>query len=307
MSDTSLHQVARPGAILSQLWPDADKHPGESLRGFQAVAEEDFFEAVLASPIADVGERREVAALCTAEGISYTYGMIPLIAAEGLSLGTPDAALRARSIDVIKRRCEHAREAGAIGIMVSPGPAPESEAERQQSLALLADSLRALCEAAPDLRVMIEPLDVAVHKKQALGYTPEAVKLAKAVQSGPGQFALCLDTSHIALNGEDVAAALSEGSPFASTWHFCNAVIDPNKPMYGDNHPPLGGDGFLDLSGMTDLMALGVDIGFFGEQRPEVMIEEFNYAVDDFEAGRAIMREAIESLTTAWQQVNAAG
>lgn len=305
MSDTSLHQVARPGAILSQLWPDADQHPGESLRGFQAVAEEDFFEAVLASPISDAGERREVAALCNAEGISYTYGMIPLIAAEGLSLATPDERLRARSVDAIKRRCDHAREAGAIAIMVSPGPAPASEPERQEALALLTDSLQALCQAAPDLRVMIEPLDVTVHKKQALGYTPEAIELARAVQSGPGQFALCLDTAHIALNGEDVAAALTQGSPYASTWHFCNAVLDPDKPMYGDNHPPLGGDGYLDLDGMVDLLALGAEIGFFGDQRPEVMIEQFNYDVDDFEAGRQIMREAISNLTTAWQRVAA--
>ena len=305
MTSRALNTVARPGAILSQLWPPADQQPGLSLRGLTAVADEDFFEAVLASPISDAGERREIAALVADKGIHLTYGMIPLITAQGLSLATSDADLRARSVVAIQQRCDEAREAGAMAIMVSPGPAPASEAERQEALALLTDSLKALCAAAPDLRVMIEPLDVTVHKKQALGYTPEAIALAEDVRSGPGQFALCLETAHIALNGEDVAAALAMGSELASTWHFCNAVTTPGLDMYGDHHPPLGAPGFLDVPMMADLMAVGREIGFLGERRPELMIEQFNYDRDDFDAGLAIMRLARQNLTTAWELATA--
>ena len=267
MTSRALNTVARPGAILSQLWPPADQQPGLSLRGLTAVADEDFFEAVLASPISDAGERREIAALVADKGIHLTYGMIPLITAQGLSLATSDADLRARSVVAIQQRCDEAREAGAMAIMVSPGPAPASEAERQEALALLTDSLKALCAAAPDLRVMIEPLDVTVHKKQALGYTPEAIALAEDVRSGPGQFA-----------GLD---------------------------MYGDHHPPLGAPGFLDVPMMADLMAVGREIGFLGERRPELMIEQFNYDRDDFDAGLAIMRLARQNLTTAWELATA--
>lgn len=304
MTDGSLNSVARPGAIISQLWPLADQRPGESLHGIAALADEDFFEAVLASPMGEASERREVAALIGERDIKLTYGMIPLITAQGWSLSTGDDELRARSIAAIQQRCDEAREAGAIGIMVSPGPAPASEPERQQALARLTESLQAICAAAPDLRVMIEPLDVLAHKKQALGYTPEAIELARTVIEGGGNFALCLDTAHMALNEEDVAAALTAGSPYASTWHFCNAVTTLGHEQYGDHHPPLGAPGYLDLAGMADLLALGREIGFFGTQRREVMIEEFNHAMDDFDAGIAIMRTARENLTAAWEQAN---
>ena len=58
---------------------------------------------------------------------------------------------------------------------------------RPEALQRLAESLHAICEAAaaqPAVGIMVEPLDVTAHKKQALGYTPEAVSLADGLRRG---------------------------------------------------------------------------------------------------------------------------
>lgn len=204
-------------------------------------------------------------------------------------------------MDAVRARFDEARQAGAVAVMVGPGPAPAVEADRLRALGHLTDSMAALCAAAPDLRVMIEPLDVHVHKKQTLGYTTEAVAMAQALADAPGRLALCLDTAHMTLNGEDLVASLELAAPYASTVHFCNCVTDPAEPLYGDHHPPLGAPGVLDVTAMGALMAAATRIGLFTPgRRCEVMLEQFNHDVDDVEAGRSVMRTGREALEEAW-------
>lgn len=293
---------ARPGVIVTQIFPAADAERGGTVAALDTIAAEDFFEAVMVAPVRDVGERRDVAAL-TAGGPTLTYCLIPPMADAGLSLSSLDEGLRRRSVDAVLALLDEALEVGARRVMVGSGPAPSGEEARTRALAQLTVSLDEACAAAAarDMRVVIEPLDVAIHKKQTLGYTPEAIDLAHAMARHEGAFALCLDTSHMTLNAEDIVACVEQAGPLADTLHFCNCVTDPTEPLYGDHHPPLGPPGYLDVPEMARLMREAVRVGFLGpDRRIEVVVEELNRP-GDVATGVSIMRAGREALEAAWE------
>ena len=55
--------------------------------------------------------------------------------------------------------------------------------------------------------------------------------------------------------------------------HLANAVLDRADPRYGDHHMPTGAPGFLTLAGIADILAAGLNAGFFGNARPGVAVE----------------------------------
>lgn len=304
----ALSALVRPGAIVTQLWPAAPEEAGGTIRALEAIRGEDFFEAAMIAPVPDAGERRDVGAMVADGGPTLTYCLIPVMGEKGWNLSTGDGALRRRSVDSVLGLLDEAREVGAGAVMVGSGPAPSEPAERTAALGRLTESFDELCAAAATagLQVVIEPLDVLVHKKQTLGYTPEAVALAQAMARHGAAMSLCLDTSHMTLNGEDIVDCLALAGSYADTLHFCNCVTDPGHPLYGDHHPPLGAPGYLDVPEMARLMAAAVRIGFFTpERRIEVCVEVFNHNAGDFEAGRAIMRAGRSALERAWAQAAA--
>jgi sugar phosphate isomerase/epimerase len=56
---------------------------------------------------------------------------------------------------------------------------------------------------------------------------------------------LVFDTTHIALNGEDIFKALEQTGSQIKGIHLSNAVLDTASDLYGDNHIPPGEPGFL--------------------------------------------------------------
>lgn len=302
MGIPSFHDVALPGAIVPQLFPNAHLSVGGVTRALEIIAAEEFFGASLIPTVSDSRERAAVAELTAGAHIRPTYCLIPIMAEEGLSLSALDQAARARAVDSVRRLADEAREVGAPRIMVGSGPAPADAADRDTALAALRTSLEELAPVVnPDLTIVIEPLDVLIHKKQTLGYTSEAVQLVQAVaQMGDGM-TLCLDTAHITLNEEDVDEAIASGEPYTSVLHFCNAIQVLDHPMYGDHHPPLGAPGYLDVPEIARIMAGAARVGLLAESRnTEVCLEQFNYDVDDWDAGIRIMRSGREALEQAW-------
>jgi len=107
----------------------------------------------------------------------------------------------------------HACSTKADTITVIGEPASAGQGNRDEAIKVLTDSLRAIAleaQKAPALQVAIEPLDVAAHKRNSLGYTKEAHEVNRVLKNEGFDVSLLLDSAHMTLNGEDLLVSLQE-------------------------------------------------------------------------------------------------
>jgi len=276
----ALSDVMTPGLMISQARPDSREHEGETVEVLEAALAGRFFRAFQTVEIPCAEERQRIAAMIRRERVPLTCSLARVLNENGYDLSSSDQALRRRSIDGLTPYLDDAREQGADTIQLTSGPAPAGPTGRAEALDRLRDSLVEICRTAsapPQLKVIIEPLDVERHKKRALGSTREAVALVSDVRKDCANLVLCLDTAHMILNREDVFESLREAADYIDEWHFCNCVIDEDHPLFGDRHVPVGPPGALDLPDIADIMARGHRMGFFAApRRPKVFCEVFN-------------------------------
>ena len=278
-----LKDVTRPGLMISQTWPTTRETEGKTLEVIEKSLDLGFFEAFQTVEIPYASERRAVAKLLP--DMPLTYCLARVLNEKKLNLADGDEANRKRSCDHLIRCLDDAREAGAGGVALISGPAPATEKERREGLARIQESLAAIAEAArtsPEVKVIIEPLDVRAHKKNTLGYAHEAFAICRNLKKQGIAVGLCLDTAHQYLNGEDPIKTLEEGMEFAWEFHFCNCVTEPSHELFGDRHMPFGPPGILDAPAIGGLMAGAVEAGYFTPQkRPTIFCEVLKRPEDE--------------------------
>ncbi len=256
-----LGQASCPCCMVGQAWPEARTEPFATLRALENQYAEGFFEGFQISDCPHVEERRAIGAFVRASGVSIDYSLGQRFYAEGWRLATESASERAWILNALRMHFDEAREVGAQYVLILSGPGPERAEERPAALAALGRMLEVLdAEAArePALSVLIEPLDVASHKRGALGYTHEAMELL----AGLRQFELVFDTAHVVLNGEDLDASFNQALPRIGELHLCNCVADPSNPEYGDWHPLWGPPGWLTLDRAAAVMCRAWELGY---------------------------------------------
>ncbi|MFB3903993.1 MAG: sugar phosphate isomerase/epimerase family protein [Acidobacteriota bacterium] len=297
-----LAQVARPGLILSQVWPGTRCCEGETLRAIEHVLRLDFFRAVHTVDVPTACERRDIAAACAGSHVQLTYCLTRLLTEKGLSLADLDESRRQKAVDGTRRWLDDAREQGAEKLLLVTGSAPADEKERQIGLRQFEESLGAICQEAagsPRVQVLVEALDVRAHKKCTLGFLEEAIRTVRRVSGLFDNLSLCLDTAHVLLNGEDPAAGILAGADIITDFHFCNCVTDPTAPLYGDWHLPFGPPGAVDVRTVSDLMAVAVRAGVLvPSRRPSIYCEILTRPDDDAFANMEACRRNLEQ---AWQ------
>lgn len=182
------------------------------------------------------------------------------------------------------------------------GPALADINKRPEVLNYLQESLSILWDKLPDhsnIELVIEPLDVFVHKKNTLGYTNEAADICKALKSVGPSVQLCIDTAHAVLNMEDPVDAAILAHEFVSEFHFCNCISDPGDPIYGDNHIPVGKPGDLDERGIALIFRDLRQRGFLnGKYKPLFLIEA---ATREGECSENVFRSQTEMLARSWR------
>jgi len=298
-----LSDVARPGILISNTWPTSRERPGDTLAAIETVLRHGFFEAFQTVEIPDRAERRAIADLLREEGDPLTYCLTRVLNEAGLNLSDLDEGNRRRSVERAIRGLDEAREAGASRVSVISGPRPTDPARRAEAIERLGESLIAICRAAqaePALALIVEPLDWNAHKKCSLGLTAEAVALCQAAAREARSVALwlCSDTAHTLLNGEDLLASLALAQPYLAEYHYCNCVLDPAHPLYGDWHLPFGLPGVVDIAAIARLMQESVEIGFFGsEPKPAIFCEVLKRAQDE---PLQVMQHCQAALQKAW-------
>jgi hypothetical protein len=108
---------------------------------------------------------------------------------------------------------------------------------------------------------------------------------------------LCLDTSHMILNGEDVVSSVKTAMDYIDEFHICNPVLNRDSELFGDRHIKFGAPGVLDIQTVGSLIAECCRIGFFSaSRRPKLFLEVRNTG----ESVPDLIRYCQQTLLDAW-------
>lgn len=296
-------QVALPGALVSNAWPQARSTEGATLRAIEEVLTHyPLFEGFQTLDVPYPAERRAIGLLLAGRKRPHTYTLTRLLTEHQVNLSSLDPDNRRRAVAIATACFDDAAEAGAGIVGFISGPRPADPAQRPAALAALEDSLTQLATAAaahhPNLELVIEPLDYEAHKRNTLGTTAEAVTICCRLAAKNLRLALCLDTSHLLLNEEDPVAAAGLARGFIPEFHFCNPVKDRASPLYGDQHPPFGAPGVVGVEEVATIMAGLHRAGYLtAAMRPRVYAEVLKPAHLD---SLAVIGHCQDTLLSGW-------
>ncbi len=296
--------VIRPGVMISNAWPQSRATPGATAAAItEVLARHPFFECYQTVDIPTAKERRRVRNLLQDQGHPQTYTLTRVLGERGLSLSSLDSANRAAACQAVVAALADAEEVGASSLCVISGPRPEDPNARPQALRALEDSLTQICSAArrraPNLEILIEPLDRDAHKRNTLGSTAEAVTICHELAERGLELKLCLDTAHLVLNDESPIDAVLLARDYIAEFHFCNCCIQREHPLFGDRHLPFGAPGIVDEKKIGIWMLELHRHGFFSApNRPRVFCEVWK--LDDTES-MAVVAHCEAALQRGWE------
>lgn len=267
-------KMARPGLMLSSACPKAREKEGETLRAIETGLHDTFFQALQTSDVSYPTERKQIATSIQPD-MPYTYSMGRLTYQEKLNLSSLQQSERDHALDICYRHIDYARECGANRIQILGGPAPQDPTQRKKALTHLTQSLIHLADHAaqpPTCLIIVEPLDVQIHKKGTLGYASEVHDLMQ--KANRPNLGVCYDTAHDILNNEEPAQTLKMLKNWIPEIHICNCVTNQAHPLHGDHHIPLGPPGVLDLPTVIRLFQDIQTIDFTNtSDRPSLFLE----------------------------------
>jgi len=241
----SWRQLMDVGLIHFMAYPNATEPPAvqETVR---KLAQDDFWDVLEIKRVDEPGVHDELRAIAEQSGISYGMAAQPNLLGGKLSLNDPDEAGRQAAVDEVKKSIDAAYEVDARITAVLSGPDP-GEAERDQQIDLLVDSLVELCQYAQDQAtdyvcwISLEPFDYNIDKACLIGPSDRAAEVAKRVREQVDNFGLTPDLSHLPLLGETPSECLSQIGEYVIHTHAGNCLMaDESDEAYGDQHPHFG-------------------------------------------------------------------
>jgi len=226
-----LTDVVRPGLMISNTQPESRKVEGRTLEVLEQAMKLDFFEAYQTVEVPYAAERLHTARHARAKNLRMTYCLIRIPNDNKLDLSTLDEHLRKTHVEKLIPYFDDVVQHGCDAVEVISVPAETDPDQRSEQLCRFEKSWLKLCEAArkKDLKVIVEPLDTQLHKKKAVGYSEEALEIARNLSARVDNAFLCLDTSHMILNGEDVVSLVSAAMEYIDEFHFCNPAVNRRR------------------------------------------------------------------------------
>ncbi|MHC4644474.1 MAG: sugar phosphate isomerase/epimerase family protein [Planctomycetota bacterium] len=295
----NLKDIARPGLMISNIEPESRKVQGRTLEVIEQAIDLNFFEAYQTVEVPYPAERRRIAQHAATKNLSLTYCLARVLNDNKLDLSALDEPLRKKSVEKLIPHLDHAAQQGCDTVQLISGPAEADPNQRPQQLTQFEKSWLDLCRAARrhNLKVIVEPLDIQAHKKKAVGSTTEALRMATNLADKVDNALLCLDTSHMILNGEDVISSVRTAMDYIDEFHICNPVLTSDSPLFGDKHIKFGPPGELDIQAVGAIIAGCCRTGFFSTaRRPKLFLEVRNQndTVSD------LICYCIQTLLKAW-------
>jgi len=289
--------------MISQTWPNSNKEEDKTWEAIEYAIKKDFFDSIQTVHIPFSSERKKIANLIKSNKIILTYCISRILNNGNFNLSDLDEENRRRSYLEVIKRLDEADEAGAKRFVVISGPCPKDLKDRKIALQKLEDSLINICEAAassfPEMEIIIEPMDINVHKKNSLGFTEEGIYLCNTLREKGLKLNLCLDTAHMLLNNEDPIMSLRKSKKYVSEFHFCNCITNPKQIFFGDFHMPFGFPGDIGVKEVAEIMKEAYKMGFFNErQKPSVFCEIFKRDEDE---SFKIIEQIIKIFKESWK------
>lgn len=293
-----------PGIMISQVWPRACYARGATAEAVSQALDTGAFRAVQTVHVTDRRERHRLNRLLSGYGRPlFTYCLARRMGEARLNLSSPDSALRLESVENALRGLDEAREVGAARVSMVSGPTPADPNRRPDALEALTQSLATIAEHAcrqPPMLPVIEPLDVRAHKKGTLGTLAEARAICRELRGRGLAVAICADTSHMILNGEDSIEETLQAGAFLAEFHLCNPVVVEDHWLFGDRHIRFGEPGVLEEADLP-VMVKRVIAGL-GQEDPRtlgVFLEVLNPQPDDPEAAAELLQYNVDVLERA--------
>lgn len=178
-----------------------------------------------------------VRAALAAEGLACSSLHWLLVTPAGLSITSPDAAIRRSTVEVIRRLCDLAAELGAsVLVHGSPGQRRLPGARQSAARGRATDCFSAAAEAARAAGVTycIEPL--AARETNFINTVAEAVALVAEIDQPA--FKTMIDTCAAGTQEGDVVALIDRWLPTGNIAHI--QVNDPNRRGPGEGEMAFG-------------------------------------------------------------------
>lgn len=306
MQDT-IQRHAKVGLVHFMAYKPTMGGEGPILETLTRLAEDPYFEVVEITTIKDAGVRRQARDLLKSAHMTVGYGGQPILLRNKLNLNAEDAPARKAAVGAIIGALEEAQYMGAPGIALLSGADP-GEAGRKKAVDLLVDSLNQICAAAAsrDLGIVMETFDRMTGKncKNCLvGPNALAAEVSGRVRKSHPNFGLMLDLSHLPLQGETSADALSVARDHLVHAHIGNCVLkDPAHPAYGDMHPRFGCEGGEnDVPELVEFLRVLKAIGYLNPEDRKVL--SFEVSPMEGESPEVVIANAKRVLDAAWARV----
>lgn len=230
----------RLSAVLTGFYPLSVTEESSLRSGLEAAADlgfdvVEFFHEGRAKP--------SVSSDVSALGLNSVYLAAYPMKKYGLDLGSPDKKARKAAVDTVKRLVDDARAYGSERVVLVSGPEIFSDGKRQDALAILEESVEALCfhaaDASDPICIQIESFNNTGEPSLLLGPTLRSVEFSRIVRNRYSNFGLVLDLSHLVQLHENPLDSLETAGETCNHIHLANCVMnDRNHPLFGDKHPP---------------------------------------------------------------------
>jgi|GEM_PF-3334105 len=152
---------------------------------------------------------------------------------------SPDARVRSKSRDLVRREIGYALSLGAKKIVLGSGP--DVPGDHAAAIERFAEFLAALLEDLPHgVTLALEPADWDMDKRFLVGPLAEAAALVRRLrQDGHASVGLLLDMGHVPLLHESLSTALEKTAGTLVHIHLGNCICHSRAhPLFGDRHVP---------------------------------------------------------------------
>jgi len=248
-------------------FPETTRGDGPILETVTKIAEDPFFGAIEIGWIKDPAVRARVKKVVEMAHLQVGHGAGSALLLEKANLNSLDEAVRLKAVQQLCRNVDEAAEMGAQRVVFLSGADP-GDADRPRALEALAKSVKRVAAYAREkgVALTLETFDRNIDKRRLIGPSPLAADFCKTIREDFPDFGLLYDLSHMPLLDETPDTSLGVLRDCLVHIHVGNAVLEPQIPGYGDQHPRFGWPGGVnDIVQVTEFVRSLFKAGYLKE------------------------------------------
>jgi len=248
-----------PSLLFNNVFDPVSKNEAEIMNYYRYLYDIYEYESLETRLIFDKEVRKEFAEFVKEKNISVTIWSTSNLNNNELYLADPNEEKRLAAVNYMKGLIDLSVEANAefIGFTSGKRILPSLEMDKQvQSFEKSVIELIDYVEQYEQIELTLEPLDIDADKKFVIGSTDYVVDFFERLKERNrlNRLSVCIDTTHIVLNNEDVIESMKKLSKYSQRIHLANAVLNKESGLFGDKHLRMGTPGFLNQKKATQIL-----------------------------------------------------